>query len=310
MKWLGRTVLSVVPVVLGVVLAVFFLLRIVPGDPAAMILGDQATQASIDSLREQLGLNQPLGQQLWNWLSGILLRGDIGDSLISGRPVTQLIGQHLWITLALALLSLLFTVLLVVPLALIAASNPGRWPDQLIRVVPTIGMAMPAFWVGLLLILIFGVWLRWFPVGGISTGPGEPLRSLVLPALTVALGMSPPLVRSLREQLLEVREADFVVALRAARLPRRQIFAHLLRNAAAPTTSLLGLNLAYLIGGTVVIERVFAINGLGSLLFTSISTRDFPLVQGIALVLALIVVLISLLTDLLVGLLDPRVRLG
>lgn len=309
MRWLGRTVLAVVPVVIGVVLAVFLLLRLVPGDPAAMILGDQATEASLEALREQLGLNQPIAEQLWNWCAG-LLHGDIGDSLVSGEPVAELIGDHLWITLGLVLLSLLFTVLLAVPLALIAASHHGRWPDHLIRVVPTVGMAMPAFWVGLLLILIFGVGLRWFPVGGIGTGPGEPLRSLVLPALTVALGMSPPLVRSLREQLLEVREADFVITLRAAQLPGRLIAAHLLRNAAAPTASLLGLNLAYLIGGTVVIERVFAINGMGALLFSSISTRDFPVVQGIALVLALVVVLVSLLTDLLVGLLDPRVRLG
>ncbi len=308
MRWVGRSLLSVVPVVVGVVLCVFFLLRIVPGDPAAMILGDQATQASIDALHAQLGLDLPLGTQLWNWLVGVFARGDIGTSLVTSQPVLGLVLSRAGITAGLVLLSVVFTVLLAVPLALLAATHAGGWLDQLVRIVPTIGMAMPAFWVGLLLILVFGVNLHWLPVGGVGTGPGEPLRSLVLPALTVALGMSPPLVRSLREQLLEVLDADFVVTLRAARLPRWRISLHVLRNAAAPTVALLGLNVAYLIGGTLVIEKVFAINGMGALLFSSISSRDFPVVQGIALVLALVVVAVSLLPEALVAVLDPRIR--
>lgn len=308
MRWVGRSLLSVVPVVVGVVLCVFFLLRIVPGDPAAMILGDQATQASIDALHRQLGLDLPLGTQLWNWLVGVFTRGDIGTSLVTAQPVLGLVLSRAGITAALVLLSVVFTVLLAVPLALLAATHAGGWLDQLVRVVPTIGLAMPAFWVGLLLILVFGVNLHWLPVGGVGTGPGEPLRSLVLPALTVALGMSPPLIRSLREQLLEVLDADFVVTLRASRLPRWRISLHVLRNAAGPTVALLGLNVAYLIGGTLVIEKVFAINGMGALLFSSISSRDFPVVQGIALVLALVVVVVSLLTEAIVALLDPRIR--
>ncbi len=273
-----------------------------------MILGDQATEASIEALRQRLGLDLPLGTQLWNWLVGIFTRGDIGTSLVTAQPVFELVWSRAAITAGLVLVSVVFTVVLAVPLALVAASHADGWLDQLVRVVPTIGMAMPAFWVGLLLILVFGVNLHWLPVGGVGTGPGEPLRSLVLPALTVALGMSPPLVRSLREQLLEVLDADFVVTLRAARLPRWRIDAHVLRNAAVPTVSLLGLNVAYLIGGTLVIEKVFAINGMGALLFSSISSRDFPVVQGIALVLALVVVVVSLLTEAVVALLDPRVR--
>jgi peptide/nickel transport system permease protein len=309
MRWLGRSVLSVVPVVVGVVLCVFLLLRIVPGDPAAMILGDQATEASIQALRQRLGLDLPLGQQLADWLVAVLTRGDIGTSLVTSQPVLGLVASRAGVTAALVALSVGFTVLIAVPLAMLAATHAGGPVDHIVRVVPTLGMAMPAFWVGLLLVLVFGVQLHWLPVGGIGTGPGEPFRSLVLPALTVALGMSPPLVRSLREQLLEVLDADFVVTLRAARLPEWRIqFGHVLRNAAVPTVSLLGLNVAYLIGGTLVIEKVFAINGLGALLFSSISSRDFPVVQGIALVLALVVVVISLVTDALVALLDPRIR--
>ena len=181
MRWVGRSLLSVVPVVVGVVLCVFFLIRIVPGDPAAMILGDQATQASIDSLRERLGLDLPLGTQLWNWLVGVFARGDIGTSLTTSQPVAGLVWSRAGITAGLVLLAVGFTVLLAVPLALLAATHAGSWLDQLVRVVPTIGMAMPAFWVGLLLILVFGVNLHWLPVGGVGTGPGEPLRSLILP---------------------------------------------------------------------------------------------------------------------------------
>ncbi len=308
MRWVGRSLLAVVPVTIGVVICVFLLLRIVPGDPAVMILGERATAASIEELHRRLGLDLPVAQQLGDWLVGVFGRGDIGTSLVTSQPVLGLVASRAGLTAALVLLSVVFTVLIAVPLALLAASHKDGPLDHVVRVVPTIGMAMPAFWVGLILILVFGVHLRWLPVGGVGTGPGEPLRSLVLPALTVSLGMSPPLVRALREQLVEVLDADFVVTLRAARLPSWRVQAHVLRNAAVPTVSLLGLNVAYLIGGTLVIEKVFAINGLGALLFSSISSRDFPVVQGIALVLALTVVVVSFLTDALVALLDPRVR--
>jgi len=299
----------VVPVVAGVVVGVFFLLRIVPGDPAQMILGDQATTESIDRLRARLGLDLPLHEQFAGFVQSLVSNADLGRSLVTDQPVSALIGERVGITLALVGLALAFTVLLAVPLALAAAVNRDGPVDHAVRILPAVGMAMPAFWIGLLLVLVFGVGLRWFPVGGVGTGPGEPLRSLVLPALTVALGMSPPLIRSLREQLVEVLDADFVVTARAAGLPaRRVIGVHVLRNAAVPTLALLGVNLAYLIGGTLVIEKVFAINGMGALLFSAVSTRDFPVVQGIALFCALAVVAVSLLTDVLVAVLDPRLR--
>jgi peptide/nickel transport system permease protein len=309
MRWFGRSLLAAIPVALGVVVCVFLLLRIVPGDPARMILGEQATTASIDALREQLGLNLPIGQQLLSYLVGVFTRADIGHSLVTDQPVLGLILTRVPVTLLLVGLAVLFTVLIAVPLALVAATHKDGPLDHVVRIFPTIGMAMPAFWVGLILILVFGVALRWLPVGGIGASPTDPLRSLILPALTVALGMSPPLIRSLREQLLEVLDADFVVTLHAARLGATGILVrHVLRNAAVPALSLLGVNVAYLLGGTLVIEKVFAINGMGALLFSSISTRDFPVVQGITLVSAMGVVVISLVTDLLVATLDPRIR--
>lgn len=307
LRWLGRTAANAVPVVVGVVVVVFFLLRLVPGDPARMILGDQATDESVENLRSQLGLDLPIGEQFATFVTTLITRGDTGDSLVFGVPTRELILERIPISLVLIALSVLFTVLIAVPLALAAARHRDGVIDHVVRVIPTITLGMPGFWVGLLLIILFAVSLRWFPVGGIAGGPFGLVYSLILPALTVSLGMAPALIRSLRERLLEVYSADFVTTLRAAGVPERRIAAgHVLRNAAAPTTALLGVNIAYMIGGSLVIEKVFAINGLGTLLFNAIGNRDFPLVQAIALYSALGVVVITILIDLVVHLLDPR----
>ena len=295
--------------VLGVVLAVFFLLRLVPGDPARMILGERATPESVAALRSQLGLDQPLLAQLGDFAVSVFTRGDTGTSLVYNVSTRELILQRAPVTLQLVALAVLFSVVIAVPLAVVAARHKDKLVDHLVRIIPTVGLGMPTFWVGLLLIILFAVTLKWFPVGGIGTTPWDPLRSLVLPALSVSLALTPPLVRSLRSELLEVFSADFVTTLRAARIPeRRVLFVHILRNAALPTLTLLGVNVSYLIGGTLVVEQVFDINGLGSLLFSAISNRDFPVVQGVALFCALSVVVISLLLDAAVYRLDPRMR--
>lgn len=309
LRWLRRTVLTVVPVVVGVVLAVFFLLRLVPGDPARMILGQNATPQAVAALHRQLGLDSPLLVQLGRFVASVVTRGDTGDSLIFHEPTRELVLQRAPISLALVGLAVLFSVVIAVPLAVLAARHRDGVVDHVVRIIPTIGLGMPTFWVGLLLIVVFAVGLRWFPVGGIGTAPLDPLRSLVLPALAVSLALVPPLVRSLRSELLEVFSADFVTTFRAARVPERQIlFRHILRNAALPALTLLSVNASYLIGGTLVVERVFGINGLGSLLFESISNRDFPVVQGVALYCALVVVVISLVLDGVTTRLDPRTR--
>ena len=309
LRWLRRTLFAVVPVVIGVVVAVFFLLRLVPGDPARMILGERATPESVAALREQLGLNKPLLQQLLDFAGNVFLHGDTGNSLIYNVSTRELILQRAPISLALVGLAVLFSLVISVTLAVLAARHKDGIIDHVVRVIPTIGQGMPTFWIGLLLIILFAVTLKWFPVGGIGTGPLEPLRSLVLPALAVSLGLIPPLVRSLRSELLEVFSSDFVTTLRAAGIPeRRVVFGHILRNASLPTLTLLSVSVSYLIGGTLVVEQVFGINGLGSLLFGAISNRDFPVVQGVALYCALMVVLVSLVLDGLVWLLDPRTR--
>lgn len=309
---LGRVVGTVLPVMLGVVTAVFFLLRLVPGDPAVMILGDRATPAALADLRDTLGLDAPLWKQYLDFLGGVLTRGDTGDSLLTGAPTAELVLSRAPVSLGIVALALVLVLLIAVPLALAAAHRPGGWIDQFVRIVPTVALGMPLFWIGLLLIIVFAVNLGWFPVGGVGTpgsAPLEPLRSLFLPALAVALGMAPPLIRSLRAQLLEVTEAEFVTTLRAARVPERTIrWRHVLRGAALPTLNLLSVNLAYLIGGTLVVEKVFGINGIGTLLFQSISSRDFPVVQAVAMYCAVLVVIVTLAAQLLSALIDPRLR--
>ncbi|WP_219845106.1 ABC transporter permease [Leucobacter massiliensis] len=307
----GRLLARVVPVMLGVVVAVFLLLRLVPGDPAAMILGERATPESIAELRHRLGLDLPLWQQFADFAVQLVTRFDTGDSLVTGQPARELILATAPVSLGIVGLSVLFAILIAVPLALAAALGKDGWADHLVRILPAVGLGMPLFWIGLLLIIVFAVQLRWFPVGGVGSGPGEPLRSLILPALAVALGLAPPLIRSLRSQLLEVLDADFVTTLRAARIPERRVLGrHVLRAAALPTLTLLSVNAAYLIGGTLVVEKVFGIGGLGTLLFQSIGSRDFPVVQGVALFCAVLVVLVTTLAGVLATLLDPRLRTG
>lgn len=308
---LGLLLARVVPVMFGVVVAVFFLLRLVPGDPAVMILGERATPEDIAELRSELGLDGSLWQQFVAFVTQLFTHFDTGVSLVTGESTRDMIFAKAPISLGIVLLAVLLAVVIAVPLALAAALHQGGWVDHIVRVLPTIGLGMPLFWIGLLLIIVFAVQLNWFPVGDIGTGPGEPLHSLFLPALAVALGMSPPLIRSLRTQLIEVLGADFVTTLRAARIrERRIVLGHVLRGAALPMMTLLSVNTAYLIGGTLVVEKVFGINGIGTLLFTSISNRDFPVVQGIALYCAFAVVIVTTVAGVLSALLDPRLRVA
>ena len=219
--------------------------------------------------------------------------------------------SRLSVTAALVGLAALFCVILTLPLATLAAVHKDRLADHAIRVIPLVGLGMPAFWIGILFIIVFSVNLGWFPVGGWGVTLGDHLRALVLPALTAALGIIPLLIRSLRAGVLDVLKADFVATARAKGLREmRVLFRHVTRNALIPTVALLGLNIAYLIGSTVIVERVFDLNGLGSLMLDAVGNRDFPVVEGVTLVFAVAVVALNLLTDLVSAQLDPRIRLG
>jgi peptide/nickel transport system permease protein len=308
-NYLARRAAQAALILAGVIVATFLLLHVIPGDPARQILGIHATDAQVAALRQKFGLDRPLIVQFGSYLAHLFTHGDTGNSLYYGTSTRSLLVPRTGVTLELVLMAGVICVLVTIPLAVWAATRQNRLPDQLIRIIPAIGAGMPAIWLGLMLIVLFSVRLHWFPVGGAGPGAWLTFRGLVLPALTAALAITPLLIRSLRAELLEVLQSDYIAAARTRSLSEpRVLFVHAARNAVVPMLTLLGLNLAYLVGGTVVVEQVFDINGLGVLMFNSISDRDFPVVQGIALFFAVVVVLVNLLTEIAATVADPRLR--
>jgi peptide/nickel transport system permease protein len=273
------------------------------------MLGTRATPARIALLHQEWGLDKPLPVQYWRFLER-LVHGDLGASLFYSVPAGRLVVERLPVTLWLIGLGTLFAVAIAVPLAVLAATRRDRLPDHVIRAVPLVGLGFPQFWIGVMLLLAFGLHAgRAFPVGGYGEGFFGHLRSMFLPALTVALAISPILIRSLRASMLEVLESEYVTTARAKGLPeRRVLLRHGLRNAVISMVSVLGVNIGFLVSGTLVVEQVFALPGIGQLMINSIFQRDFPVVQAVTLTFAVMVVLVYLATDLVHALLDPRVR--
>lgn len=309
-RYIAGRLAQFVLVLLGVTLATFALLHLVPGNPARTLLGAHATAAEVTRLDREWGLSRPLPAQYADYLSR-LLHGNLGTSIYYQVPVSTLIGHALPITLAMLAVGAVFGIAAAIPLALLAAVRKGRAADHAVRVLPLVGLGMPPFWVGFILLIVFALTLRLLPAGGYGTTPGQHLESLILPGLTVAAVTTPILVRSLRLALVDVLGSDFVIAATARGLARwRVLVRHGLRNALVPAVSVLAVNLGYLLGGTVVIENVFGLPGVGSLLLTGIFNRDFDIVQSVTLIYALLVVLINLGADLAYAALDPRVVLG
>jgi peptide/nickel transport system permease protein len=308
-RYVVRRLLQMVPIVLGVTILVFFLIHLVPGDPARTMLGTRATPQGIARLHEQWGLDEPLPVQYQRFMER-LARGDLGSSLFYSVPAGRLVWERLPVTLWLIVMAAVLSVVIAVPLAAIAAARRDRVSDHAIRAVPLVGLGFPQFWIGIMLLLAFALNNgRFFPVGGYGEGALGHLRSMFLPALTVALGISPILIRSLRASMLEVLESEYVTTARSKGLSERRVLVrHALRNAVVSAVSVLGVNIGFLIGGTLVVEQVFALPGLGQLMINSIFQRDFPVVQAVTLVFAVLVVLVYLLTDIAHALLDPRVR--
>jgi len=308
--YVARRLVALVPVLLGITVIVFFMIHLVPGDPARTLLGVRATDESVAALHVAFGLDQPVWRQYLDFLVR-LLHGSLGRSFFYDANVTELVAGRLPATLWLLVAATVLSLAISVPLAVLAATRRGSAVDQAIRALPLIGLGMPAFWVGIMLVLLFGLKVRAFPVAGFGTTPVQHLSSIVLPGLTVALALTPILIRSLRTSMIAVLDSDYVVTARAKGLShRRVITGHTLRNAAVSSITVLGVNIAYLVGSTLVVERVFALPGMGTLMLESIFNRDFPVVQGVTLVFAIMVVVINLLTDIAHGLLDPRVELA
>ena len=306
--YLLRRVIQVLPVVFGISIVAFFLLRLVPGDPIRTMLGPRASESAVQLLRARYGLDQPIPVQYMTFLQD-LLRLDLGDSLTYHRSVVDLIGARLGTTVLLIGYAALISFVVAVPLATYSAIRANRAPDHLIRLVMMVTFAMPAFWLGLLLILVFSLNLHLFPASGIGEGFPSMMRGLTLPAVTIGLYLAPVIIRSLRASMIESLNAEYVEAARARGLPESLILRrHVLRTSLISTVTIVGVNLGFLISGTVVVETVFALPGIGTLLVNAVATRDFPLVQALSMFLGVAVVLLSLGTDVLNRLIDPRIR--
>jgi peptide/nickel transport system permease protein len=308
MTFVYRRLLLLIPTVLGVTIITFFMIHLIPGDPARTILGIHATPRAVAILHREWGLNRPLASQYWLFMDR-LVHGNLGTSLYYGVSVSSLITSHLPATLWLICYAAALAIVISVPLAMIAASRKNAVRDHVVRVVPLLGLGMPAFWLALILQTEFAVRFRLFPVTGYGTGFAGHLHSMFLPALTVAVALCPVVIRSLRASMLNVLGADFVTTARAKGVPAPRLFVrHVLRNAVIPAVTVLGINIGFLIGGTVIVESVFAVDGVGYLMINSIFQRDFPVVQGVALIFGIMVVVVNLLTDVAYASLDPRVR--
>jgi len=304
-----KRILLAIPTILGVTILVFFMIHLVPGDPAVTLLGPRATPDLIAKLHHAWGLDRPLLQQYLLYM-GRLFHGDLGQSFFFQLPATTLIASRTGASVMLLVTATLFTVVVTIPLAILAAIKRDKTVDHVVRSVPIVTLGMPSFWVGIMLILLVSLRLGLLPVGGWGQNLPQHLQSVILPALTIALAISPMTIRSLRASMIDVLEADYILTARAKGASSgRVLFRHALRNALIPMITVLSVNIGWLVGGTVIIERVFAIPGIGGLMLDAIGNRDFALVQAITLVFAVFVIFVYLVTDVSYSLIDPRVRL-
>jgi len=305
-----RRLLSAIPTLLLVAISVFVLMRVVPGDPALLILGDAATPESLADLRRTMGLDRPLSQQFVDW-AGAALTGDLGRAITNGEAVLPLILDRFSVTAAIVLVAVALAVVIAVPLGMYAAWRQDSLADLGIVAFSTAMLSIPSFWLGLILLLVFGVWLQWLPVVGyvpFSENAARAVSFVILPVATLVLIEIGVMTRMARSATIEVMRLDYVAHARAKGLPETTVMArHVLPNAFAPTLTLVGVVLGNLLGGIAVIETVFTLPGLGRLLVDAIFARDYPVVQGVMLFVAAIYVVVNLAVDLLYPLFDPRV---
>lgn len=306
---LGQRLLQLIPVLIGISVVSFLLVQLSPGDPIRLLLGDRATQEAVAQLRQQYGLDQPLIAQYFTYLSNVL-QGDLGRSIRYQMPVGKLILDFLPATLFLITYVVAISVPATVVLAIVSARWRDRWPDHLIRVLAILGMTVPVFWLALMMSRLLGVELGWFPVSGYGEGFLEHLHHLFLPAISTSTWLVPLLLRNLRAALINETESDYVTASRSKGLDEGYIFRrHVLVNSVLPTLNLLGVMIAFLIGSSVVVEIIYAIPGLGTLMVGAVLGRDYYVIQGLTLFYAIATVTVTLTIDILSTMIDPRVKL-
>lgn len=312
-SYILKRVLSMIPVLFIVATIVFFLIHLVPGDPAAVILGPEATPQEVEQLREQLGLNKPIYEQFFSWFGG-LFQGDLGDSIYMRKPVLEAFSDHIGPTLSLALLAQGISILIAIPIGVLAAKKRGTSVDRVFMLIAMIGLSLPSFLLGLLLMLLFGVHLKWLPAAGyqpISAGIWEHIRYMILPAFALGTIQAAVIARMTRSSMLDVLSMNYIKTAKAKGLKQRVIiYKHAFRNAFIPILTILGETFGSLITGAVVTETVFNLPGIGQLVVNAIVRRDYEVIQGTILIMAMMYLLLNLLIDLLYGVIDPRVRLS
>jgi peptide/nickel transport system permease protein len=313
MAFLIRRLLLTLPILFIVSVVCFSLINLIPGDPATVILGPEASEHAKEQMREQLGLNKPIVVQYVDWLGGVL-HGDLGKSLVDGTPVSQLILQRLPVTLELALGTFLVSLTIAVVAGILSASKRGTWVDYVSTGFALGGISIPHFWLGMMFIIIFAVYLGWLPASGyvpFFEDPAANIAVMILPVLATGLRESAELMRMLRSSLLEELGSDYVRTAFSKGLSRRVVvIRHAVRNALIPFVTASGLQIAALLGGLVVTEQVFQLPGVGRLIVESILERDYTVVQGAVLTVTIIVILINVLVDLLYAVIDPRIALS
>jgi peptide/nickel transport system permease protein len=311
LAFIVHRLLSTVVVMAIVAVCIFLLLHLSPGDPAAIIVGDNATQLQIDAVRKQLGLDDPLAVQFARWLVGIL-KGDLGVSIFSHEPVSKLIGQRIEPTMSLALTTLVMAVIIAISFGVLAAWKVGTWIDRLVMVLSVLSFSVPVFVVGYLLIYVFSIKLGWLPVQGyapIADGIDTWIRHLILPSLALGLAYVALIARITRTAMLDALAEDYIRTARAKGVATGPVLMkHALKNAGVPILTVIGIGIALLIGGVVITETVFNIPGIGRLVVDAISQRDYPIIQGVTLIFSGVYVIVNLLVDLSYTLLDPRIR--
>ena len=312
LNYIIKRLLSLIPVLFVISIAIFMLVHLTPGDPAAVMLGIDASEEQLEELREQMGLNLPIYQQYLNWVGGVL-QGDFGTSYFMNEPVLQAIGSHIKPTLSLAIIAQIITIIIAVPLGIAAANRRGTMADQSIMGVSLLGMSIPSFLLGLLLILLIGVKLGWLPVAGyqpLSAGFWNHLKYLIMPAISLGSIQAALVARMTRTSMLEVLNTNFIKTAQAKGVKKRVIiYKHALRNAFLPILTVIGQTFVVLVAGAVVTETIFNIPGIGQLIINSVERRDYAVIQGVVLFVTLSYVFINLVIDLLYGFIDPRVRL-
>lgn len=310
--YLAKRLTVLILTLLLVSIVIFVVMRVIPGDPAQIILGLQATPEAVAGLRQQMGLDRPLTVQYLSWI-GEFLRGNMGQSINYGVPIAELVVQRLAVTGPLTLIAVLISVAISIPMGIYASTHQNRPGDYGVMVFSQIGLAVPAFWAGLLLVLLFAVRLHWFASGGFpgwSQSFWGSIKSLLLPAVALGLIRAAILTRLTRSSLLEVLREDYVRTARSKGLRERAvIYKHAFRNAVIPVLTILGLQIGQLMAGAIIIEQVFFLPGLGRLVYLAINQRDLPVVQAVVLFIACVIVIVNFLVDLMYAFLDPRIRL-